>query len=154
MHLADAPNAGRWCAAMAVSVFITFCAWPGNAGNGTVTLWVVNDGGSATEFVVRDEVCVPPDREACDDAQLKLASGICLKDPASRRCRNARALATGDICRSDVLYDGLVSRGERVQVKACLSAGGYASISVRGRDWNTAWQRYLMLNDGDTVKYP
>ena len=154
MPMANVLNAGSWRVALAAAALVFSFAWRSGAETGKVTIRVVNDGSSATEFLVRDEVCVPPERQACEKARFKLESGICPKDTVSQRCLEARALAEGGICRADLLYDGPIPKGGSIEVKACLSSGGYASISVQGRNWNTASHRYLMLNDGDEVKYP
>lgn len=135
-------------------LIIVFLTRAGEAGDGMVTVSVVNDGLTASRLLVRDENCARPEREVCETARRTLSEGACLGDPATEACLAAIQLAGGEICRSDLVYDGAVAVGERIHVRVCLSPGGYAGISIRTGEGYASWHRYHMLNDGDTVKFP
>jgi hypothetical protein len=103
---------------------------------------------------IKDEVCKPPRGLDCEKARIQLRTRDCTQKSFSPKCREAEEILASSFCLAGLIYEGRVSRGEKIVVSVCKSLGGFGNLSMRDLKNGEMWTNYFLLNHGDSLKFP
>ena len=103
---------------------------------------------------VRDEICKGPRSIDCEKASIRVNSEKCRKVPTLTECQEAKSLLDSKFCMEGLIYDGMMSYGQKLNVRLCKSSTGYANLSVRNTTDGDAWTNYSLITGGEQISYP
>ncbi len=121
--------------------------------SGYIQVTIENRSAFPNLLQVRDDICGPSQNGECEEARLALKSNECQKDRFAKKCKKAREKIESAHCLEDLVYEGMVDSGQKIQVSICKSPAGNGNLSIRAINPTSPWIRYFLINNGDTISY-